>query len=280
MISDIVAPYLPLEIVIFSKDRACQLEALLRSMEQYFMLEHRVSVLYFASTSEYDQGYRLVIEEYSAPEFYREMTFKKNLLRIFDAGARKNHRMFLVDDIVFIRDYAGGENLELFTLDESILTISLRLGENITYCQPRGIDTVPHDFSRSNGWRWQEGHTGYWNYPMSLDGHIFRAKDLNPLLNQLEFNNPNRLEAALAKRPPIKRPWMLAEREPYLVNLALNRVQTIFPNPHGEVSIKQLNDAFLDGERLDLEPIISAEYNSCHASPPIRFESGKALLFD
>ena len=49
-------------------------------------------------------------------------------------------------------------------------------------------------------WHWM-GMEGDWGYPMSLDGHIFRTAEIAPLLEHLDYRNPNVLEAALARRP-------------------------------------------------------------------------------
>ena len=46
-----------LDIIVFSKDRACQLDALLRSMREFFRLPHRIHVIYTTSTGEFELGY-------------------------------------------------------------------------------------------------------------------------------------------------------------------------------------------------------------------------------
>lgn len=264
-----VAGPLPIEVVIFSRDRACQLDALLRSMERFVQVAHHKTVLYAASNDDFERGYRSLMAGNRATRFVRESDFKRDLLSILTEARRLGrHILFLVDDILFLRDWSGGDNLQLFTDNENILTLSLRLGEKITHCQPRGMATTPHDFTDSNLWHWREGSDGYWNYPMSLDGHLFRAEDIVDRLSQLAFSNPNILEAALAGQD-IQKPLMLAERRPYLVNLALNRVQSTFANPSGEVSADRLNRAYLDGRRIDIEPIIGGEYDACHIVPTV-----------
>ncbi len=269
--------HLPLEVVIFSKDRACQLDALLRSMHQFVRVDHHKTVLYTSSTDEFDRSYDLVTDSFSGVAFVKEMNFKNDLLDILgSAKDEQRHILLLVDDSLFTRLYTGGDNLAVFDQDEDILTISLRLGENITYCQVRQIETIPHDFSRSNTWKWRDAHVGYWNYPMSVDGHIFRATDIVSLIERLEFTNPNTLEAGLCSNP-IERPLMLAERRPYTVNLSLNRVQEDIANPHGEITAEELNEAYLRGERIDFGPILSAKFHSCHVTPNVRFMSGRTL---
>ena len=268
---------LPIEVVVFSRDRACQLEALLRSMERFVHVPHRTTVLYTSSDDAFEQGYRLLKEQYGEVRFVREHDFKRDLIEILSPARRlRRHFMFLVDDMLFLRDWSGGENLQLFTDNENILTLSLRLGENITYCHPRSMATVPHDFTESNLWHWREAHDGYWNYPMSTDGHIFRAEDLVDLIESLDFSNPNTMEVALLDHG-IQKPLMLAEQRPYLVSLALNRVQSTFANRCGEITAEQLNRAYLDGETIDIEPIIAGEYDSCHIVPNLTLSNGTRL---
>lgn len=263
--------HLPIEVVIFSKDRACQLDALLRSMDQFVKIEHRRNVLYTYSTNDFGHAYRKVSADYPGVNFFKEVSFKYDLLNILESAKHeRRHILFLVDDIIFTRVYAGGENIEAFNSNENILTISLRLGENITYCQVRNINTVPHDFSQSNTWCWEKAHIGYWNYPMSVDGHIFRATDIVNLIESLDFSNPSTLEATLACNA-INKPLMIAEQEPFMVNLALNHVQDVLINPSGDISADQLNRKYLNGEKIDIRPIINGKYTSCHITPKIEF---------
>ncbi len=109
------------------------------------------------------------------------------------------------------------------------------------------------------------------NYcPMAVDGNIFRANDIVSLMERLVFANPNTLEGALACNP-IMKPLMIAERKPYLVNLAINRVQNVWNNPYGDIPAEQLNREYLNGERIDIRPIINRQYASCHITPEVEF---------
>ena len=46
-----------MDIIVFSKDRACQLDALLRSIDVYFNVPHRLHILYTTTSLEYERGY-------------------------------------------------------------------------------------------------------------------------------------------------------------------------------------------------------------------------------
>lgn len=268
-------PTSPLEVLVFSKDRACQLDALLRSTQQFLKIDHRINVLFKASEEVYFSAYQKLMNEHPSINWIEEENFREDLLNGLSPAFNENRFvMFLVDDIVFTRTYTGGENLKQFTQNEDILTISLRLGSEVSFCHPRNAETKPFDFKSGNRWEWMKANSGYWNYPMSVDGNIFKARDILPYIDSLSFTNPNNFEATMSSKP-IQKPYMMAEKDPFLVNLALNIVQTSYNNPCGDIEVEYLNTEYLNGERIDYEKIIQHSYVSCHISPALSFMSGK-----
>ena len=260
----------PIEVIVFSKDRACQLEALLRSMERFVEHPHRITVLYTASHTDFQCGYDILEIWYKSVTWVREADFKADLMRLIDRADERgaHHVMFLVDDIVFTRRFSGEQMIELLEDDDDILALSLRLGDNIRHCHPRGIATAPPDFLDGRRWAWRDAHPGYWDYPMSLDGNIYRLSDIAEALAGIDFRNPNTLEASMAAHP-VDRPYLVCHPSPYLVNLALNLVQDVFDNPHADVSAEDLNRCFLSGFVIDMEPFEGREYQACHIEPKV-----------
>jgi len=270
----------PINIIVFSKDRACQLEALLRSLEQYFHYSHITYVLYDASTPEYERGYHCLIPRYKNIVWVRQTDFKSNFLSLINETVNKEnpYLMFLVDDIIFVREFSGTTLLERFNADQDILAVSLRMGENITYCYTRNKPTTPPSFLPGNRWEWKTASSGYWNYPMSQDGHIFRTKEIIESLSPLSFHNPNTLEANSAAHP-IDKPYLMCDRRPYLINLPLNVVQNVFRNRHGNITEEVLNTYFLEGLVIDIEPMAQKTYSSCHVEEDIRLYNGRQVVF-
>ena len=100
-------------MIIFSKDRAAQLDALLRSIrEQVEGWEKRSlwSVVFSASTPEFDQGYEIVRAEHRSDtlrfidERSRSGDFKSIVIETMQRQHQANGAawcMFLVDDIIF-----------------------------------------------------------------------------------------------------------------------------------------------------------------------------------
>ncbi len=256
----------PLDIIVFSKDRACQLDALLRSMREFFDLPHRLHVLYTTSSSEFELGYDLLRIWHRGVRWVGDggvfgLTMQK-LMAAIDRGPGR-YLMFLVDDMMFTRTFTAGKLMESLSDDDDILAVSLRMGEDITYCYVRDIQTTPPDFSKGYRWSWKDASTGYWNYPMSQDAHIFRTSDFAELLPRLRFVNPNTLEATQSGHP-FPRPDMVCEATSCVINIAANRVQSIYKNRCGNISAEFLNESFLAGLAIDVVPFTGRVYNSCH----------------
>jgi hypothetical protein len=72
---------------------------------------------------------------------------------------------------------------------------------------------------------------------------------------------------------PLPLPKMICYDKSIIMNLPLNRVQDFNNNIHGDISEDYLNEQFLDGKRIDLEPIIGLENVSCHQEIPINLIS-------
>ena len=265
-----VDPRMPIAVIVFSKDRACQLEALLRSMERFFEHPHRTTILYAASDSDYQRGYNKLMERYENVTWTREIDFRNDLLHLIDESreSKARHVMFLVDDIVFTHHFTGQNMIELLEQDDDILAVSLRLGDNIRYCHPRDMETGPPEFLNERRWAWSDAPPGYWDYPMSVDGNIYRLGDILEIMTRIRFHNPNTFESSMFGQP-IDRPYLVCQPVPCLVNLALNLVQDEFDNPHGNISAEYLNRCFLDGSVIDIEPFAGREFPACHIEPEI-----------
>ncbi len=236
-----------LTTIVFSRNRACQLELLLRS------LNIPVTVLYFYDP-EFKAGYDKLIKMYPQFKFVLRSDFKTDLLKLIKEGTK--YVMFLVDDDIMIEPF--NENCPEFSKFKSnldILTLSLRMGHNCTY---NHLPTL-----KRNIWQWKPYSTGgnaynrrlrQWGYPMAVGGHVFRKKDILPIIMATEMKNPNFLEGALSANPP-DRSLMICFNKPKIINNIVNQVQTDFPSHIVGISPRELEERFLKGERISLEDI-------------------------
>jgi hypothetical protein len=266
-----------INVVVFSKDRAAQLDLFLRSAEElarpWRELEPRVVCV--ASSPDFALGYDAVAAAHPAARLVVEQpgAFRRTVLDLLDE--RLPLSVFFVDDDVFVRgcELLGDEVLR-FLADPRIAAYSLRLGESIDYCYALDRSTPSPAFGPGRTWRWRDGD-GDWAYPMSLDGHLFRTAEILSQLERTDFANPNTLEAALADAP-LPHPFLACGALPSIVNVPANRVQDVARNRHMGRSAEDLNRRFLGGERIALAPLLGLVANAVHVELDYVLERGVA----
>ena len=257
-----------MKAIVFSRDRPMQLDLLLTSLERNAPGIFDVTVLYLPRRREYEAAYMVCEHEHPEVAFVEEdaITYQVRSLCLGPELVT-----FFTDDSVLYRPL--GEIPELY---KDWICFSLRLGMNTTYCYPhdreqaRPLGHPDHPFV----WPWEQ-YEGDFGYPMSLDGHIFRAQDLLPILHTRRFSNPNWLEEILMRdAKTIRRPLMASFHESRLVGLPLNRVNETTPNRYGATHpypAEGLNDRYLRGERIDLDALDFSDVRGAHQEIPLVF---------
>jgi hypothetical protein len=223
-----------LNIIVFSKDRACQLELFIRSMKFYFkeFYEHKINILYTYSNDKYKEGYEklFTIHNDKNINYIKEINFKEQVLTLIDIN--NPYTIFFVDDIVFKNHFSiESEKFKIFSKSDDILTLSLRLHPYLTYCYPAKINMRSPRLDSNSTFKWEE-ETGDYSYPMSLDGHFFRTNEIYSLSKILNYSNPNSYEGILASYP-LNRPKMICFEESIIVNNPINKVQNYNNNIFG-----------------------------------------------
>lgn len=222
---------------------------------------HNITLLYTASNSYYRRGYLMLERSHKNVNFIHENNFKSNLVDNLDPD--KKYTVFFVDDIVWKENFSiDCDELDIMDQDTDILCLSLRLDPNLTYCYAYNTEMDAPLFDKDLTWSW-DGAEGDFGYPMSLDGHIYRTKDLLPLISKLHYHNPNTLEGRLSENP-IKKNKMICLKKAPLFNIPINKVQNYNTNRHGNISAKYLNKMFLAGYRISLHTLIGFNNNACH----------------
>ncbi|MCZ7606474.1 MAG: hypothetical protein M5U25_10460 [Planctomycetota bacterium] len=276
-----------LNVIIFSKDRAAQLDALLRSIKEKvegWESRARWAVVYAASTPEFAKGYEIARGQHNSPalEFIDETAQAGGFKSIVVETMQRQHQangapwcMFLVDDMIFKQPWPldAGKPMQRLKRDPRVLCLSLRMCPRYDYCYAENREVKPPFWARFGRWNWRKSK-GDWGDPMSVDGHIFRYDDLFPIVQSIEFRHPNSFEAALNGRRIKARPLMTCYSESVVVNLPVNRVQHDFQNRAGEehgISAEALNEAFLAGKRVNLAPVYALKDNrGCHHEMPMQ----------
>jgi hypothetical protein len=256
--------------IIFSKDRAMQLDACLRTIETLAPYEGPITVIYASSSSEFDAAYRSI-------EFGKRVRlhaeggdFRSAVLAAVDVGEART--VFHTDDDVFFRS-----PLSPPVLEEGFAAFSLRLGLNTTYCYPFRRSQLLPDFVDDGAllaWDWTRARDDF-SYPMSLDGHVFDTSLLLRMLRRAQFTNPNELEEELHVRRHLAPRWMVACRESAMTSIPANTVSTTHANRaqlNPETSPEMLNERFLLGERIDIDRMNFSNVCAAHTEVPFAFK--------
>lgn len=260
---------LQVNCVVFSKNRAMQLEACLRSIERFAPYSGPVIVVYKATSPEFREGYRLLVTGERVRLAPQSDDFRRDVLEAVDAGFE--YTVFHTDDDVFFRRPPAQP-----IMDSRFAAFSLRLGENTTHCYPLSSEQpLPRRSERDAffAWNWTRASHDF-AYPISLDGHILATAVLRRMLACARFDNPNELESELHLRRHLAPSGMLSFRESCLVSIPANIVTPTYRNRAGENpdwSAEALNRRFLAGERIDVDAMDFSSIRGAHQEVPLAF---------
>ena len=267
------------ECIVFSKDRALQLHALLASYFDCAEAPLPVTVLYSSSNDRHQRAYDQVtgLFDSRAIRFVRQhssLTFAPQVLEILSV-IDTDKVFFLVHDDVFIErvDFS-----DFCRVDPARQIVSLRMGSCLSKSYVVSKDQSlppwlpPLDAQRPNQlrWRWAEGQLE-WGYPISLDGHLFSTDEIYAMASVISFQSPNSLESCLQVFNRLfSRREGLCYFNPIVVNIPCNRVQDEFPNRFGGLHQEALLDAWMEGMCLDYRALRGVRPESTHQELPFR----------
>jgi len=250
-----------LRAIVFSRDRAMQLDAFLHSVELHVPdLFGELVVLYRATDEAFASGYERLRAERPSVTWVAESSFRDDLLAL---RGDERFLVFHTDDDLYFRSVGA------FELRDDEVCFTLRLGLNTTYCYPLDIDEQLRDAESNDdrvSWDWGAQDPGAYSYPLALNAHVFRAAEAHDWLGRVEYANPNELEAALQALAPEIRPRMASFAHSSVVSIPANLVNETYANRNGGLhGVKELNERFLAGQRIDVVGIDFAGVNACHA---------------
>ena len=225
-----------IRILIFSRDRAMQVDGALRSFFLHCQDPEAagLSVIYRATTAQHAAQYRRLEAEYEGrgvrwtrenhfrrdvlnrlwPFAAEETTARLRIVRLLPRrmrmplhwllplppGAIAETILFLVDDNLFVGDFSLKSMV--LTLEETpnALGYSLRLGRNTSFCFTHQRAQALPEFTAINealAFDWTQADQDF-GYPLELSSSLYRWKDIFPLVYELPFHNPNELEGQMA----------------------------------------------------------------------------------
>ena len=226
-----------MHIIIFSRDRALQLDATLNSLSLNCLdLEtSKITIIYKATSQLHREQYTILEKEYksiSDVTFVEEQSFRRDLLQSIICHQMHEHTVlsrvlpkcngvpiwliqpilnkllrplflfFIVDDTVFTLQFSLNIIKQIFSEHPKAIGFSLRLGKNTIYCYPKNKKQELPEFTEISDsvikFNWINADLDF-GYPLEISSSIYKSSLLLPMLITKKYNNPNELEWRLAK---------------------------------------------------------------------------------
>lgn len=269
--------------VIFSKDRAAQLHLALHSIRENFPSLSDITVLYTATTSDFEDGYKVAQGYFPAEErinWVKQDDFQKDTLQIVE-NSQEYICFFTDDDIMYRSVETSIESItNLFEKQREIFTLSLRLGgntyvQNIWTGQPCDLPKTTAVVDEYVVWRWKDmSPWGNFGYPFSVDGHVFRSTDILKIISQYEFETPNALEGRGMAFLDEMQQLMASYTHSCLVNTPLNIVGSSENRSgvHYGLSLDEFNTKYLNREVPDFEAMDFSDIIASHQEVKVEFK--------
>jgi hypothetical protein len=242
-----------LTTIIFSKNRACQCEILLRSL-------NLKSTVIYTHDEEYKQGYVKLRSLYPEVDFIEEVNFKNDIIN--NLG---DYTMFLCDDDIMLESFdVNCKEFKIFQNNEEIVCLSIRLASYY-----KGTP----EYFENNVWIWR-GCYRSWGYPMSVSATIFRKSDILPIMEKCTFDHPIELEVVLRNHIPDKMFMMCCDNAKIINNL-VNQTEPRYSRYRtARQSLIYLEELFLSGKRICLEKMRekAKKMDYCFMVEPYEFE--------
>jgi len=96
-----INPITIIDVVVFSKNRACQLDLTLRSILHNVKLLKSITVIYLAENQFYEDGYGIVKNLYPSIRFIKQTILKADLLEVIKDI--DSYYLPMADDCLIIR---------------------------------------------------------------------------------------------------------------------------------------------------------------------------------
>ncbi len=245
--------------LVFSKDRAMQLHALLSSYFHYTQNAAPLTVLFTFSSELHQQSYVTLQNQFMhlPVTFVQEVNFAQQLLQLVKQ-ATSDRIFFMTDDGIFLDHFDLDDCLNFDPLKS---VFSLRLGEDLDFCysfnRKQSIPSFQQEVIKENTfnkWVWKNAESSPdWSYPLSVDATIFLRAEIEAMLDFTSFKSPNSLESQLQLFNDLflYREGVCYSKVKY-VNVPCNLVQDEYLNHFtGTYSASELLTLFQEGSRID-----------------------------
>ena len=266
----------PLLGIVFSRDRALQLDATLRSFYLHCADADEIAmyVIYKATEPRHATQYAQLTQMYAADSkvcFVEETDFRQDLLRLL--ATRGPHSLakqllLLADDNLFVRGFRLAEIRQALADQPEALGFSLRLGTNITsrysVDESQAVPVLRAVGEQIRRFDWTSAQ-GYFQYPLEVSSSVFRLGELTRLLEQLPFTNPKTLEGHMVEHSALFR-----ANHPAL--LCYKQAVTFRTGATPEYAADHLADLFDQGYRVRVAAYAGFVPSACQQEVDLLYE--------
>jgi hypothetical protein len=264
-----------IDLIIWSMDRAAQLDALLRSLDRFANGIFNPWIVYKTSNKDFLNGYKRFADlKFSFEPFFAYQNIKgttfESLTKLGLSEGKEDWVAFSTDDTILHK------LVDTDILKEALPILpnqvfSLRLGYNtlIQDCHKRTVQPPLNQHINHGKWlSWNidkyHPHENY-GYPFGLDLHVFRRELIVPILEEIEFSSTNDIESQLTTNYRSKIDELRSFENSCAVNIPINTVTGITRAGERHPVLKEeLNRKWLEGWKIDLEDIMKTEFFGCH----------------
>ena len=285
-----------MKILIFSKDRACQLNALLSSFQRNWpsLDFNSIVVLYTYSNSRFQEGYEILKDKFAHKVMFdKETDFGCDLL-INLIDTHRSVGFFTDDCVVYRKIEIDATFIDNMLADEQNLCISLRLGVENSRVQNyltgelhksiKEYGATNINYKQMFKYRWglfpPQSNPGYIG---SIDGCFYDSQYvIDTLKNVTAINCPRSLEENLAnnqawrQKMMAEKLYMICPRFSNVVVNSINAVQTdaVACGQNFSYTPEMLNDIYLEDNVIDLDDLLAKCDNieGCHTELPLTFK--------
>lgn len=256
------------DIIIYSKDRACQVDLLLKSIDKFVKHVGKIVILYDYSNEQFAEAYwklKDCIMIRQTPEI-----FKRELIHSTCFTNHSKYVMPLCDDDVFINPC----DVSTIDIENDVVGINLRYSPNVNISYHDG-NFIPNPVFESLAddvlkWNWTLNNPRYcWGYPYQAGSVVYDYEFFQQMVNLLSYHLPSTLETAMNYNKFVfNKPFLKCFNKSKLINVSINRIDNTYSNRAGRefsYSAEHLNDMFLQGKSINLDQVVKTcnEQNSC-----------------
>lgn len=277
------------EIIIYTSNRAMQLDLLLRSMERFIDGYDPQKVWVFYKPPLHWHGYIEIGNKYPGLNFWPQNNFRRDLKNL-TKQIKSKYVLGLCDDYIFINPLKidiyyviGDYSKEL--LRRKCVNLWLTQGMDFCFSQDRKMETPSYHYKDTDcfWWDWTKikDPKSDWGYPHNVAGHIYRTDYFLQMLRWsdlmsfrvsqryplfVHWQGLNTLEMAMNRWRRKSTPYMAGLFKQTLLHIAVNTAQNEYMfNQVGE-KLEQTQDAlagaYLKGYQIKLEPFLNKTYNA------------------